>query len=188
MKKLFIVLTILLFGFRLWQSTGCKNYAWFKFDPITVKIRVEEHVGLDESMPRQLSRFFHNKITTGVFEFAKAFAKPLETKNLISLLGPLGLVLLVSALGVARRTSPFIYRAHALILFATLLAATLLSNARITFYLIALLLYSFSIHGLKIFKNNKLSVTIFLSLFIFSLVYFNLDWQMAEICNEIFFN
>ena len=76
-KLLIAAVVIFLVVFRLWQSTGCRRFVSFEFDPLWVKLNVESQVGLDRSAPRDISRFFHNKAATGLYEAPKTYLTPL---------------------------------------------------------------------------------------------------------------
>jgi len=187
MKKVLLILVIALYAFRIWQSTGCKNYLHDKFSTQNVKITVEEQVGIDKGINRQFSRFFHNKLSSGFFEVAKTFAKPFEPKALIGIFGPLGIVLTLYALMGITKKAPLI-RFHFALVTIVIFLSTFVSNSKMAFYIVALSLYTFSLWGINPFVKKRIAQVLFLSLFILSLWYFSFNWQMTGICNEIFFN
>src|SRR3989344_3324808 len=95
-RVLLVILVITVFAFRLWQTTGCKKFTDFHFQPISVKADVESAINVD-SGGKIVPRFFHNKITYGLFDFSKTYFLTLQPSYLLELLGPVGLVLSVLA-------------------------------------------------------------------------------------------
>src|SRR3989344_4368982 len=96
-KFIFILALVALFSFRIWQTTGCKQFKGFLLNPIDIKIAVESQVLEDRNLQRPISRFFHNKISAGVFEVAKSYTATIDTRFLISFLGPIGLLSVIIA-------------------------------------------------------------------------------------------
>lgn len=188
MKKLYIVIVILLFAIRIWQSSGCKNFLPFKFSPLDVKISVEEQVNLDKDINRQTARFFHNKASTGAFKFAKSYSEVIDTKVLLAILGPLGIILIVLAIVYTAKNLKVTNATHLLLVLASILFANQSANSKFSFFMLTASLYSFSMWGLNVVEKNKYLTIIFPVLVLITLWFFAFDWQMKAICNEIFFN
>ena len=188
MRKIFVILALVTFSTRLWQSTGCLNFLPTKFDPQIVKIKVEEQVNVDRGIERVVSRFFHNKASTGFFEVAKSTIRFTEPIFLLDILGPLGLVLIFLATGSLVKKFRLLQGLNFLVILVSILFAAATNNAKISFYTMAIALYSFSIWGTGALKTSKLTNLVFLVLFFITLWYFAFSWQMSSVCNEIFFN
>lgn len=188
MRKIFLLLTLTIFSFRIWQSTGCLNFLPTYFDTQIVKIKVEEQVNLDKGIDREVSRFFHNKASTGFFETAKATSKFADPIFLLDILGPLGLLLIILATSSLVKKFTPLKAAHFLLVLSAIIFASLTKNSQVSFYTLAFALYSFSLWGTKALKTNKLTILSFFALAIVTLWYFALSWQMKAVCNEIFFN
>ncbi|MBI3282576.1 hypothetical protein HYZ70_00695 [Candidatus Curtissbacteria bacterium] len=188
MRKIFLLLALAVFSVRIWQSVGCRSFLPTKFDSQIIKIKVEEQVNVDQNLNRQVSRFFHNKVSAGFFEAAKATSRFADPAFLLDILGPLGLILTLLA---AKRLVKKFTRAQGLSFLAVLISilfATATKNSRVSFYIVAGALYSFSLWGTTALKTNKLTIFVFFALALVTLWYFAISWQMKAVCNEIFFN
>lgn len=185
-KFLIIITLITVYAFRLWQTSGCKQFVGFYFNPLSIKISVESQVNLDQSMSRQLSRLFHNKVTAGIFEFSKAFSFPFDTKFLMEILGPIGLVLVVLAIFEALKARNLLNFAHLSLppIFSAISLTSL--SPKIVFYLLALTWYSLAFKGTM--SRSRVLVPLFLILIPLTFWYFLFSWQIPTICHEIFFN
>lgn len=187
-KILFIIVLVSLFSFRIWQTTGCKKFLSFYFNPISIKISVETDVNTDLGVDRNISRFFHNKVTGGIFEFSKSLAMTFQPRLLVEFLGPLGLILVVTAfLEVFKKRQHLVKFHFILILIASFIAIFTLSP-KASFFVLAISWYSFSLWGIELFIKSRLTKTVFIILAVLSFWYFIFGWQMNTICNEIFFN
>jgi len=120
LKKLFAIIVIFIFAFRIWQSTGCKDFISLSFDPKIVKISVEEQVSLDQGLSRQTARFFHNKASVGFFELAKFYSKLLEPRLILEVLGPIGIWAVALALTRPRKLNRFAVFVSSILTVATL--------------------------------------------------------------------
>src|SRR3990167_727894 len=169
-KLLVVILVILIFLFRIWQSSGCREFSGFLFNPLSIKINVESQVALDFSLNRNISRFFHNKVTVGVFELTKSLISTFDTRFLLEILGPLGLALVIFGL-----------------ILLVAIFAIFSKNPKVSFYVLAFSWYSFAIRGLDYFWLNAKSLMILITLFFLTFWYFTFSWQMPTICKEIFF-
>lgn len=187
MRKFFLLLAVITFSARIWQSTGCLNFLPTYFDIQIVTIKVEEQVNLDWGIDRGVSRFFHNKASTGFFEAAKATSKFADPVFLLDILGPLGLVLIIFATSsLVKKFTPLL-GAHFLLVLTSIILAMFSKNSKISFYTVSAALYSFSLWGTTTFKTNRLATFAFFALALVTLWYFALSWQMKAVCNEIFF-
>jgi hypothetical protein len=188
-KKAFIILIILTYSFRFWQSTGCLQQIGHTFLPLSIKIRVEEQVGIDKDIPRNASRFFHNKVSEGFFEISKTYFNVFDSRLLLEILGPLGLVLLViGLLEVRNKKNNKLYLSHLMILLIIPFILMLKINTKTSFNILFASLYSFSFWGLGFFSKSILKKIIFIILVAITFFYFSFNWQMSQLCNEIFFN
>ena len=186
-KFIFILALVALFSFRIWQTTGCKQFKGFLLNPIDIKIAVESQVLEDRNLQRPISRFFHNKISTGIFEVAKFYAATIDTRFLISFLGPIGLLSVIIAVVKVVKSSK---TRDKLWLSPFLISLILISSAnpKSSFYLIAIAWYLLSTQGISFFTKSNILKIIFTLLVPVTFWYFSFDWQMNSICNEIFFN
>lgn len=186
--KLFIAFIIIaIFAFRIWQSTGCRQFVSFKFNPIAIKISVESNINTDVDIERNIARLFHNKITVGGFEFTKAVFSPFDSAVMLEILGPLGLILLISSCIYVLKSKSIFSITHFSLMPVSSLAAVLLSNPKTVFYLISFSLYSFSMWGLFYLLKSKYAFAL-IFLIPITLWHFAFNWQMPQICHEIFFN
>ena len=176
------------FSFRIWQTTGCKQFSSFYFNPLSIKVSVESNVNTDFGMDRNISRFFHNKATVGIFEFSKNFASAFQPKLLMVILGPVGLILATAAFLKVFEKRRYLPKFHFAVILTTSLIAISTLNSKISFFLLAIFWYSFSLWGIDFFLKTKLAKIVFVLLAFLSLCYFIFDWQMKLICDEIFFN
>jgi len=186
-KLLVVILVILIFLFRIWQSSGCQQFSGFLFNPLAIKINVESQVAQDFLLNRNISRFFHNKVTVGVFELTKSFVSTFDTRFLLEILGPLGLTLVILVFARIIRKKKTSEITH----FGLILMAALLSifskNPKVSFYVLAFSWYSFAVRGLDYFWSSAKSLMILIILFFLTFWYFTFSWQMPTICKQIFF-
>lgn len=188
MKKIFLLLVLFTFAVRIWQSTGCLNFLPTKFDPQIIKIKVEEQVNVDQNVKRQVSRFFHNKASTGFFEAAKSINKFFEPIFLLDILGPAGFGLAILAIIGLVKKFTLAQGTHFLLVLASILFASATKNSKASFFVITVALYSFSLWGFKTLKTNKLTIFAFFVAVLITLWYFAFSWEAKAVCNEIFFN
>lgn len=188
MKKIILALVIFVFAFRIWQTSGCKNYHFFKFEPISVKINVEEQVNTDIGQNRQVSRIFHNKASATFYEITKSYAKLFDSQFILDILGPIGVALMFLALIYTFKTKKLFTLSHLIIVVATPFLVLIGSNTKISLFVQFIAMYSFSLWGIKSLMPNKLQIFGIIFLAISTLWYFALSWQLPSFCNEIFFN
>lgn len=187
-KIFFIIVFAFVFGFRLWQTTGCQNFSNFYFNPLIIKIHVEEQRSLDLNINDASSRFFHNKASVGFFEFTKSYASVFNARHLLELLGPLGLVLIFLAIHNIFKKKKIVGFVHLTFILVCALLTILPINPKASFLLFALFLYSLLFWSIDFFIKNK-KLTLFIIILIpITFWYFSFNWQMATVCNEIFFN
>ena len=187
-SKIFAVILVLIFAFRIWQATGCENFKSFRFNPLSIKINVEEQTSIDVGINRNISRFFHNKISTGFYELTKSYVKIFNPRLLFEILGPIGSVLVI--LGVANifKDKVILRLGHFFIVISALLFAILWLNPRVSFYLTAASLFSFTFWGISQVTKTKITGILFIFLVFITFWYFIFSWQMLTVCNQIFFN
>lgn len=149
---------------------------------------MEEGTNIDSYSDRTVSRIFHNKVSSGFFEFSKAYAQTFEPRLLLEVLGPLGLALALLALINALKTVNRLAILHLFIILAVSLLAISTLPPKTAFYLLALSWYTFSLWGLSFFlKGAKYQIT-FIVLIIMTSYYYAFTWQLTTFCHEIFFN
>lgn len=188
LKKIYLILLVTTFFFRLWQSSGCKNFFSYKFEPLAVKINVEEGVNTDRELNRQVSRFFHNKATAGIYELTKSYAGNFTPAALLEILGPIGLASLALAIIYSFKFRALPQTLHFSGLFVVAFLRLYYSNSKIAYYLFAVILYSFCLWGLNLVKTNRMQIALFLIVTVLTFWYFSFSWQQKGVCNEIFFN
>lgn len=183
-----LLLIISLFAFRLWQTTGCRKFVDFRFTSLSVKINVENQVSFDKQLNRNISRIFHNKAQAAIFEITKSYLQTLDPRLILQILGPVGTFLaLVSTLKLAQKS----HKAHLIhfgLILLSSLAAIILFNSKVAFYLIAFSWQSFSLWGLYFLKNTKINSVVIFLLILASVWYYALSWQLNSACYEIYFN
>lgn len=189
MKKnsIFILVAITVFGFRLWQQTGCTRFQDFRFHPISIKISAEEGVNIDNFKNKNISRIFHNKLTVGIFELSKSYSALFNPIFLIESLSPLGFVLLLISLSKLKREKSKFYKLHAATVF-TVPALSLIFKPPFGFYMPFLSFSTFSFWSINYFKKDQKLILLFFLIAAVSIWYFFLTWRMPAICNEIHFN
>lgn len=181
-----LIILIALFTFRLWQTTGCRQFRSFWLNPQAVTIKVEEDVGTDRGGNRDISRFFHNKYQSRFILTVRSAASMLDARLLVDVLGPLGVLALAISVYTTIKTKKIIGILHLLAIFLVIMFATFTIHTKQSFYLYTIALYSFSIRSTK--SMAKLSILLILALAIVSFWYFSLSWQLESFCHEIFFN
>lgn len=184
---IFSLILLIVFSFRIWQTTGCKNFTSYFFNPIAIKIAVESQMLDDGNLPKNLSRFFHNKISVGTSEILKSYAETIDIRFLISFLGPLGIFLIISAIYQiikSRKQFDKLWLAPFLISFILLLPI----DPKIAFYITALSWYLLTIRGISEFTRSNILKIAFIIFTVTTFWYFSFDWKMPFVCKEIFFN
>lgn len=186
--KFFLVVLILffLFSFRLWQTTGCRQFRSFWLNPQAVIIKVEEDVGTDRGIDRNISRFFHNKYQSMFVLTTGSITSIFAARLLLDLLGPLGLAAFVISVAQVIKTKNLPGLIHLTLIFLAAMFAIFNSQAKLTFYLYSIALYSFSLRSSKILA--KLPILLILAFAVVSFWYFSFSWQLEAFCHEIFFN
>ena len=178
----------MLFVFRIWQTTGCRHFSGFYFNPISVRINVEEQRNLDKNSNQLTSKIFHNKITGIINQVSLSYAETLNPRFILEILGPLGLIFaLVTFSKVIKKPKSIYTLALIAVSTASLLLILPIDPAK-TFYLAASTWYIFSLLSVESFTKSNKTIILFLLLLLASFWYFALSWQMPKICNEIFFN
>ena len=107
---------------------------------------------------------------------------------MLEILGPLGLVLVFTAImKISRQNGKFAIIHLAIIPIAALIIIAPFQH-NLSFFIFALALYSFSLWGLDHFLKSVRLTVLLMALLIMTFWYFSFSWQMPTICNEIFFN
>lgn len=176
-----------MFSFRTWQTSGCISLNSFHINPLTVKIAIESQRLTDDKSNDLTSKFFHNKISTGIFEKSKNLITVFNPVLIISILSPIGVFLFINIFANLKKIkSPLIYL-HIAYIFISSILLTLI-NPKIAMYNFALSLYTFTFWSVKLASGRIKPIIIFIILIIISFWYYSIDWQMKPVCNKIFFN
>ncbi|OGD88718.1 hypothetical protein A3I53_03895 [Candidatus Curtissbacteria bacterium RIFCSPLOWO2_02_FULL_40_13b] len=187
-KFVLILLIVLIYAFRLWQTTGCKQFIDYSFIPLSVKINVESQTATDTGINRTVARFFHNKVSVGIYESSKTYLSTFSPKLLFETLGPVGVVLLIFGIYEISQKKSFLGVIHFLGVLTIPLFAIIFSFPKLEFYVLTLSRYSFSLWGINKAAKSTLHVSILLALVYLTFWYFIFNWQMKSVCNNIFFN
>lgn len=177
-----------LFVYRAWQSTGCTNYIPIRFQTQKVKLEVEQERQYDASANSSTARLFHNKVSSSSHQILLSLFSTLEPRYLLSLVGPLGVagVMFVLYYGISHnRKVTFI--ALTLFLVAHGLSVLYL-NPKTAMLVLSFLWFSALASGSKGLSKTPRLVVTFALLWLYTLWFFTVNWQLGEICNEIFFN
>lgn len=188
LKILALAILILLFAFRMWQTTGCRQFKSFRFNPLAIIIGVEAGVSSDKGVNRTISRFFHNKVSVGTYEVLNSFVDTFSPNFFLELFGPIGVVIAFSTLqtSVINKRKLELLSLAIIIIFSAL--ALFIFNPKTAFYLLAISWYAFILLSAFSFLRNKLLLLILIFLALFTFWYFTFSWQLPAICHEIFFN
>lgn len=184
---LLIIIVGALYIFRIWQTTGCKQFLSHKFEPISITISVESDTNLDHGTNKFLTRFFHNKISTGSYEISKSFAASLNSSYLLQILGPLGTILASIALYQVVTRKIKLGLLHVGVILLASFFSIVTSNAKIAFYIQSVSLLTFSLWGTSFFSKSKFRIIMFLFVLVMTFVFFLWTWQMNVICNNMLF-
>lgn len=185
--SIFVIVVILLglFSFRIWQTTGCRQFKAFYLNPQSVKIRVEQDVNSDRGVNRNISRFFHNKLQTAVILTSHSIASTIDARMLLEILGPLGLIAIIISLYVVIKHKNLIGISHLIAVLIASAWAIVSTNSKQGFYVYSFGLYSFCFWSAKVLAKKSISVII---LAILTFWFFTLSWQLNSFCHDIFFN
>lgn len=187
-KILAILALVCLFSFRIWQTTGCRQFKGFRFNPLAIIIGVEAGVSSDKGVDRAISRFFHNKLSVGTYEILASFAATVNPNFLLQLIGPVGVVIAVFNLQILVHTRRKLQLTSLLIIAISAILAMFIINPKTSLYILAISWYAFILSSSLTFVRNKLLFVTFIFLVIFTFWYFTFTWQLTAFCNEIFFN
>jgi len=177
-----------LFSSRLWQTTGCRQFNGFYFNPISIKINVESQTSIDPKDQKFISRVFHNKATAAPFEISKDISKIIDTRYLLDILGPAGLVFFILGIASILKNKNKLGYSHLFITVIILFSALTTIPPKTSFWLMSLSFYSLSFWGISSLSKNKYIPTLLVILILATFWYFAINWQMPMICNEIAFN
>lgn len=187
-KILLVTLLLGLFSFRLWQSTGCKNFNSLRFNPNVLIAGVESQRNLDVGIPIPVSKLLHNKVTEALTQVSSRYLNTFKPKFLLEILGPLGLfcALLSAALTIRTRKKSQIF--SLLGIFISSVAAIVLTQPKISLLLIFASWAVFASLSINFVIRSKMLLVLFFLLFVYTYFFYSINWQMPVICNEIFFN
>ena len=184
---MFSLILLAVFSFRIWQTTGCKNFTSYFFNPLSIKITAESQTLDDGNLPKNISRFFHNKISVGTSEILKSYANTINIRFLISFLGPLGIFIILAAIGQTIRSRRF-YDKLWLVPFLLSFVLILPVDPKVSFYIVAISWYLLAFKGGGSLPESKRLKILLLLLLVMTFWYFSFDWKMPLVCKEIFFN
>ena len=144
---------------------------------------VEDQTHIDTTTPNINSKFFHNKLSVGMYQITIAAQRVLDPRTLLGFLGPIGLFFAASSLFQVSKTK---IKANLLFL---VVAMILVLFTKFTFSILVLMAawQMLALQGISFLKNSTLQ-KISLVLLVLTFWYFSIDWKMPQICNEIFFN
>lgn len=172
---------------RLWQSTGCVNYLPIKFDFQKIVINVETQRLYDENPNGLIPKAVHNKLTATPYEFLLALARTLDPYYLLSLISPLGLVSGSYSIYLILKNRP----KKAIFFLFSLIWAHILSilylNPKTAMLILGFLWFLLSLWSVNYFISAKKRVLIFFILWLYSVWFLLINWQLPQICNEIIF-
>ena len=172
----------------MWQSSGCVSFLTLKFNPITIKINVENQTLTEGKTQTKTSRFFYNKASAGLLEIGKSYTQVINPKLILDIIGPLGLILLVYAFSYTIKKPSIKNVPIAVLTIVVPFFVLATSNSKLAFFVWSITLFIFSSLGVNLIKPSRLMILIFVLLAIINLWYFAFSWQMQQICNEIFFH
>lgn len=179
---------VIIFAFRLWQTTGCREFTDHSFKSISVKLNVESQISVDRELDRNIARIFHNKISVTFYEIGKTYSRNFGPRELNQILGPIGLVSVIVAIAYnAKKRNLKVISASVLVLISATLRISPL-DSKISFYIWALTLYLFAFFSVDFWIERNFRIILFLALVLFTFWYFIFSWQLETLCHEIFFN
>lgn len=176
-----------LFVFRIWQSTGCASFRPFLFDNQRITTNVESSRQYENNPDGLISKAVHNKVTAAPYEFLLNLSSLFDPRYLLDLIGPLALIgaLISIYCVIAQRLKA------GLMFLAVLLIAqvwiTLFTSSKTDMLILCLLWFLLSFWSLNFFVKSKKRFSVFVLLWLFSVWFFFISWQLPLICNEIFF-
>lgn len=178
------MLTLALF--RVWQSSGCKSFISHKFKTIDIVTAVESQRLYDNNASSLEAKIFNNKLLLAPQVFLLAYLQYFQPQYLLSLIGPLGVVMFFSGIWVVieKRSKKGLF--HLFVVLLTIIFSVYI-NPKLNNLLVLASLESFSFWSVTLFAKNKARLAIFIALFIISLLFFFINWQLPNVCDGIFF-
>ena len=172
---------------RIWQITGCVNYLPINFDLQKIVINVETQRLYDENPNGPVSKAVHNKLTAAPYEFLLALAITFNPAYLLSLIGPLGITSgLYSVFSITKNHSKKAY-----LFLISLSTAHILSILYLTpktaMLTLGFLWFLLSLWSVDYFIKGKRRILLFTVLWLYSIWFFFINWELPQICNEIIF-
>lgn len=180
-------LLVVLFAFRIWQSSGCVNFRSFAFDKGRITATVESSRQYETNPSGLLSRLEHNKLTVAPYEFGLNLSSLLDPRLILDLVGPAGLAAALIAIYVIvsqRRKTGLIFLA---ILATAQILITLFTSSKTDMLILCVLWFLLGFWSLNFFTKTKTRLFVFLLLWLYSFWFFFISWQLPQICNEILF-
>lgn len=187
-KVLLSMLLTFIFVFRIWQTTGCLSVFNFKFNPSSISTIVESQRLSDTNQSSLTSRIIHNKLTVAPSQLMLSLSSTLTPKFLIDLVGPLVLISALIAIYLIIKTQNKGGLAFLVTLACFQVATTLFINSKPAILILCALWFFLAFWSLDFYVKKTWMVTIFIFLWLYSFWFLFINWQMPQICNEIFFN
>lgn len=187
MRKKFLFLAFFLLFFlyfsRFMQFSFCQTLKpQFHFSSAVLVEEVEKVSATDEDLPRNLVRFFHNKLNVGIFEISKRYFLSFEPKILWETISPLGTLLLIfGAYKIIKDKSKLGFLVLAFLFIAPFF---LLRMKEPTSFLILLSMPRevVSFWGLPRFCERPQGIKLFLFALLLSFWYFVFSFRLASLC------
>ncbi len=186
-KVIVACLFLSLFAFRIWQSTGCASFRSFLFDTNSITAGVEASRQYENNPDSLVSKVLHNKFTVTPHEFFLNFSTLLDPRYLLYLIAPLGLIgAVVSVYCIVSQSikSGLVFLA---VLSGALTYATLFNGSKTDMLILCSLWFLLSFWSLSFFAKTKIRFLVLVLLWLYSIWFFFISWQLPLICNEIFF-
>lgn len=180
-------LLVVLFAFRIWQSSGCLNFRSFVFDSRRITATVESSRQYETNPNGLLSRLEHNKLTVAPYEFGLNLSALLDPRYLLDLIGPAGLaaaLIAIYSIVSQRRRAGLLFLA---ILLTAQILATLFTSSKTDMLILCVLWFLLGFWSLNFWSLTKKRLFVFLLLWLYSLWFFFISWQLPLLCNEILF-
>ncbi len=187
-KTLLLTLLVSIFVFRIWQSTGCLSVFNYKFDPSSIPTIVESQRLSDTDQSSLSSRLIHNKLTVAPNQLLLSLSSTTTPKFLIDLISPLVLIsaLIATYSIIKNKNKVGLFLLAALACFQV--ATTLFISSKPAILFLCALWFFLAIWSLDFYVKKTWRTIVFILLWLYSLWFLFINWQMPQICNEIFFN
>lgn len=188
MSKIIIVcLLISLFCFRAWQASGCASVRSFLFNNQRIITNVETSRQYENNPDGIVSKATHNKFTSAPYEFLLNLSALFDPRYLLELVSPvvfIGVLISIYSIVTKRKKVGFVFLA---ILILAQIRTTLFTISKTDMLILCLLWFLLSFWSLNFFAKSKKRFSVFVLLWLYSVWFFFISWQLPQICNEIFF-